>query len=130
VAAEAQPEGSPRSVLVVTDDERVRTEARFGAPAGVEVVTAEDAREATRVLESLHPAAVVVDMQTGNAGGFSLARTLSESPRLSNIPVLILLERAQDAWLARTAGARAIATKPLPPGELARRITELLPGSS
>jgi DNA-binding response OmpR family regulator len=114
----------------VTDDERVRTEARFGAPPGVEVVLAVDARDATRMLESIHPAAIVVDMQTGNAGGYSLVRTLSESQHLSGIPVLILLERVQDEWLARTAGAHAFATKPLRPGELARRIAALLPDGS
>ncbi len=94
-------------------------------PAGFDVEFAIDAREASRVLERRPPSLVVVDMQTGNAGGYALMRYVAEARHLPHIPVLVLLERAQDAWLARIAGAAASRVKPLAPGELERAVAEL-----
>jgi DNA-binding response OmpR family regulator len=113
-------------VLVVTDDPLVREEARYGFPAGVTVSFAVDARDAERALESERPTVVVVDMQTGNAGGFALAKQMSESSALADVPVLILLQRPQDAWLAKAAGAAAHRTKPLAPGGLSRALLALV----
>jgi CheY-like chemotaxis protein len=115
----------PVRVLVVSDDPLVREGARFGFLSDVSVTFAVDAREAWRVLEHEAPSVVVVDMQTGNAGGFALARDMSESGRLAEVPTLILLERPQDAWLARAAGARAYRVKPLSSGELPRAVMGL-----
>jgi uncharacterized protein YecT (DUF1311 family) len=64
-------------------------------------------------------------MQTGNAGGYALARHMSESEALARIPTLILLQRTQDAWLATRSGATASCTKPLAPGQLAREAVAL-----
>lgn len=109
-------------VLVVSDDPFVREAARFGFPEGVEVSFAQDARD-VRAVPGSEPSVVVVDMRTGNAGGYALAKDLAESsPR---VPVLIVLERNQDRWLAQTAGAASHCTKPLRPGELVRRVMAL-----
>jgi CheY-like chemotaxis protein len=100
-------------VLVVSDDPAVREQARFGFPSGATVRYARDAREAWRLAANSAPTVVVVDMQTGRAGGFGLARDLAEDERLAGIPVVILLERPQDGWLAAKAGATSWHTKPL-----------------
>ena len=112
-------------VLVVSDDPHVREEARYGFSKGSKVSFANDAREAWPLLRGERPSVVVVDMQTGNAGGYALARSLSESSHLAGVPVLILLERSQDDWLARTAGASMFRVKPLRPGELVTTTQEL-----
>jgi CheY-like chemotaxis protein len=97
----------------VSDDPIVREQARFGFPSGAVVSFAVDAREAWQLLQRDDFSAVVADMQTGSAGGFGLTRDMAESERLARIPVLILLEREQDAWLARKAGATSYHTKPM-----------------
>jgi DNA-binding response OmpR family regulator len=102
-------------LLVVTDNKPVREELEFGFPEPVEVEFARDARDAWRRLdEDGGPiSAVVVDLQTGAAGGFSLASDMKAVRALAGIPIVILLEREQDVWLARQAGAQAALLKPV-----------------
>ena len=118
VAAGA-PRSKPLSILVVSDDPHVREEARYSFPVETSVKSATEARAAWRTLHEAAFSAVVVDMQTGSAGGYALARDMSQSSRFERVPVVMLLERPQDAWLARTAGAAAYLVKPLSSGELA-----------
>ena len=112
-------------VMVVSEDPRVREEARYGLARGWTTSFADDSVDAWRSLERERPSLVVVDLQTGNSGGYALARDMAESSRLRGTPILILLERRQDAWLAGRAGASAFLVKPLRPGELARSAAEL-----
>jgi DNA-binding response OmpR family regulator len=118
-------EPSQTRVLVVSDDPLVREEARYGFPSGFVVSFAIDSRDALTQLEEQTPSVVVADLQTGNAGGYALARDMAQSARLARIPVLMLLQREQDEWLARSAGATAFCTKPLGAGRLARRVLAL-----
>lgn len=99
-------------VLVVTDNAAVRDELELGFPDEVEVVGALEARDAWAWLDEHVPSSVVVDLQTGSAGGFGLARDMKQSSRLGSVPVVILLDRYQDEWLAHQAGADAIFVKP------------------
>ena len=112
-------------VVVVSDDPHIRDEARYGFPKDWTLTFADDAREVWPALRGDRPTVVVADMQTGNAGGYAMARAMSESTSLREVPVLILLERPQDAWLARTAGASTYRVKPLEPGELGATTREL-----
>jgi DNA-binding response OmpR family regulator len=122
-------ERADQHVLVVSDDPLVREESRYGFPAGVRVSFALDARDALASLERGVPSVVVVDLQTGNAGGYALAREMSQSARLAHLPILMLLQRDQDAWLAKRAGATAFCTKPLG-GRLVRAVLALIPPSA
>jgi DNA-binding response OmpR family regulator len=107
------PEQGPKRLLVVSDDRKVREELLYGLPADFEVDLATDAREAWSLMSETIPWAVVVDLQTGSAGGYGLARDMSENARLAHVPVVMLLERPQDEWLAKQAGAAAFLVKPV-----------------
>ncbi len=107
-----------RGVLVVTGDPVLRREAHFAFPADFDVVVVKDARSASSELGAWTPAVVVVDMLSGSAGGFALGSDMSQDGRLSKVPMLMLIERHQDEWLARQAGADAIRTKPIDTAEL------------
>jgi len=113
-------------VLVVSEDQAVLEDARFGFPSHVEVTTASDATDAGKTLEDFRPSAVIVDQQTGSAGGFALSRYMKQMKMLKDVPVLILLEREQDAWLARQAGAAMFRTKPITAESLAADILSLV----
>lgn len=115
------------SILVVSDDPLVREQARYGFSEGISISFVLDAREVPEALTIHEPSIVVVDMQTGNAGGFSLCREMAESGDHAGVPILMLLERPQDSWLARSAGATAFLVKPLGPGALAREVYSLSP---
>lgn len=114
-------------ILVVSDDPRVRDEMTSACPSGVEVALGHDARDAWESMEKTRPSAVVVDMQTGSAGGFGLCKDMAHSDRLKDVPVVILLERTQDAWLARQAGASLHLVKPFNGFELFADVLKLLP---
>jgi DNA-binding response OmpR family regulator len=105
-------------VLVVSDDPLILEEARFGFPVGVEVHCTSDAREAVALMRDIRPSVALVDIQTGSAGGFSLAREMAQTARLRNVPICMLLEREQDSWLAREAGAKLLRIKPIGAGDL------------
>jgi DNA-binding response OmpR family regulator len=112
-------------VLVVSEDPLIREEAEFGFPTGVEIDFASDAREAFRKLEARVPDVLVVDIQTGSAGGFSLATEMNQRARMRDVPILMLLERTQDAWLANQAGAARHRVKPLETPDLVADVLEL-----
>lgn len=107
-----------RGVLVVTDDPTLQREAELAFPSDFDVVTVSDARGAWKELQAWTPAALVVDLLAGSAGGFALGSDMSQDTRLREIPIVMLLDRHQDEWLARRAGAAATRTKPVEPFEL------------
>lgn len=121
----AEPDARPQKVFVVSDDQDVVDEARLGLPTEIEVSIARDAREAWALMQQKTPSAVIVDLQTGSAGGFALAKDMSTDARLANIPLLMLLERDQDEWIAKQAGASRIRKKG-DPSAILRDILELL----
>jgi len=107
-----------KRIVIVTDDPRIAQEARYGFAPDIEIEVVRDAREALASMARAAPSAAVVDLQTGSAGGFALARDMLQNDRLKDVPILMLLERDQDAWLAKQAGADAIRTKPVGVAEL------------
>ena len=116
-------------VLVVSDDPLVRDEAEYGFPEDVTLRMATDSRDAWRLILDDVPDIVIVDLQTGSAGGYDLIKALRQDARTESIPALLLLERPQDAWLAGQAGATASRVKPLEASELATEAVALAGGS-
>ncbi len=79
------------------------------------------------------PDLVVVDMQMGNMGGMAvcLELRLEESYRdIPHVPVLMLLDRRPDVFLARRSGAEGWLVKPLDPLRLRRAVQALLRGGT
>ena len=110
-------------VLVVSDDPLIREEARWGFPEDANVRFAVDSRDAWELLSDCVADVVVVDRQTGSAGGFNLVRVMRQHSATSNVPTLLLLERPQDRWLASQAGASATRVKPI---EVSHLVSETL----
>ncbi len=100
-------------VLVVSSDVHLREEARFGFPDDTQIRFAVDSRDALKMIFDKVPDGVIVDLQTGSAGGFNLIRAMRQDSRAAKVPSLLLLERPQDMWLARQAGATLTRVKPL-----------------
>jgi DNA-binding response OmpR family regulator len=72
------------------------------------------------------PEIVVADEIASRAGAFALARDLRGATEPFPGVIVILLDRPQDAWLAKWSGADAWFVKPVDPFELADRVVELL----
>jgi len=80
-----------------------------------------------------HPDLVVVDLQMGNMGGMAvcLDLRLEESyGNLPHVPVLMLLDRRPDVFMAKRSGAEGWIVKPLDPMRLRRAATALLAGDT
>jgi DNA-binding response OmpR family regulator len=79
------------------------------------------------------PDLLVVDLQMGNMGGMAvtLELRLEESyGAADHVPVLMLLDRRPDVFLARRSGAEGWLVKPLDPLRLRRAVRTLLDGGT
>jgi DNA-binding response OmpR family regulator len=99
-------------------------ERRLGEP--VSFLDAPDGERGAKVGLRERPDAVVADEIASRAGAFSMAKDLRGAPDPYLGPIVIILERKHDAWLARWSGADAWFVRPVDPFELADRLVELI----
>ena len=89
--------------------------------------------EAIRAVRERAPDIAVLDLQIGQMGAMaiSLELRLEEGmDRLPHVPILILLDRRADVFLARRSGAEGFVVKPLDPIRLRKAVTALLAGGT
>lgn len=84
------------------------------------VMPMRSAEAALRAMESMVPAAVVTEQETGNLNGQDLLRRMKADPRLRDVPVIMLVGREEDtvreactqlgcaAWFAKTVEPDAL----------------------
>lgn len=119
-------------VLIATDADAVFDE--------VDAALADEATRVSRVRSGVEvgpwvarttPDLVVLDLQIGNMGGVAACLHLRHEAgmdRLPEVPVLMLLDRASDVFLARRSGADGWVVKPLDAFALRRAATLILEG--
>ena len=76
---------------------------------------------------------VVLDLQIGNMGGMAVCQELrleEDAGRLDRIPVLMLLDRRADVFLAKRVDAEGWLVKPMDPIRVRRAVTTLLGGGT
>jgi CheY-like chemotaxis protein len=121
-------------ILVASDAPSVRREiASVTEGAGVEVSEAVSGPDVVRLVLDDPPDLLVVDMQMGNMGGMAvcLELRLEESYLdIPHVPVLMLLDRRPDVFLARRSGAEGWLVKPLDPLRVRRATRALLDGGT
>jgi DNA-binding NarL/FixJ family response regulator len=79
------------------------------------------------------PDLVIADCQVQNMGGIAVAFDLKleeSGGRIPHVPVLVLLDRRADVFLARRAAAEGFLVKPLDPIRLRRATEALLAGDT
>ena len=117
-------------VLLATDADWVAEEvAAAVAGPGVTVRRVRFGRDVLPAVEDRLPDLVVLDLQIGNMGGMAacMAIRLEEGVRrLPHLPVLMLLDREPDVFLARRSAADEWMVKPLQPLKLRRVMTRLM----
>jgi DNA-binding response OmpR family regulator len=123
-------ETEPRKILVAADGPWIRDLVRmaFLAPGQdvIEVSRGQDVREAVRVHK---PDLVVLDLQIGNMGGIAVAIDLhleAGAGRIPEVPILLLLDREHDRFLAKRAAADAELVKPVDASTLRKTGERLL----
>ena len=119
-------------ILVAADARWVREQVRVALVGRgqevMEVTRGQDVRDAVAEHE---PDLVVLDLQIGNMGGIAVAIDLhleEAAGRLAHVPILLLLDREADRFLARRAAVDAELVKPVEPGTLRRTVKRLVGG--
>ena len=121
-------------ILVVADAAWVRNEvhAALTEPA-YELVDHDDPATAAEAAVAASADAVVVDLQVGSMGAMAVTRAVRNATASSDdtgLPVVILLDRSADAFLARRAGAAAWLVKPFTVHELESALSTALEGNA
>lgn len=125
--------GVAQRVLVVDDDERVRTLVAWQLEAeGFAVVEAPDGAGALDRIERDRPDLVVLDLSLPGVGGLDVLRRVRGDERAlgstRSLPVIVLSGRSgeTDRIVGLDLGADDYLVKPFSPGELAARVRSVL----
>lgn len=114
-------------VLAVADAAWVLDELRAAlSDPTFEIVEHGDPRTVIDQIVEHGPDVVVSDLQVGSMGGMAITRAVLQAAALDHvpaIPVILLLDRSADTFLARRAGATGWVTKPINDFELRDAIT-------
>jgi DNA-binding response OmpR family regulator len=120
-------------VLIATDADAVFDEVEAAlADETTSVVRVREGAAVGDVVASKTPDLVVLDMQIGNMGGIAAClhlRLEAGDDRLPDVPVLMLLDRQADVFLARRSGADGWLVKPLEAFALRRAASAILEGT-
>jgi DNA-binding response OmpR family regulator len=121
-------------ILVATDADWIRdeVEAALGGPDR-SVRWVRHGMDVPAAVAELEPALVVLDLQIGNMGGMATCMALHLEAgvgRLPLVPVLMLLDREADIFLARRSDADGWLIKPIDAFRLRKAATALLEGGT
>jgi CheY-like chemotaxis protein len=101
------------TVLVIDDDPTVHDlMQRFLGKEGVRTVAAASGEEGLRLAQTLHPAAITLDVLMPSMDGWTMLTALKADPVLADIPV-IMLTIVDDKTLGYALGAADYLTKPV-----------------
>src|SRR5690606_35905757 len=89
--------------------------------------------EVVDAITQVKPDLVVLDLQIGNMGGIATCHAIRNevgAGRIDDVAVMLLLDRADDRWLANTSGADGWLVKPLDSFHIRRATAALLGGGT
>lgn len=112
---------------VVNDVRSALTDARFT------VSLESDPRLAPTTIRETAPDAVLVDLQVGSMGGMAITRAIRDAAATTGTerpPIVLLLDRDADGFLAGRSGADAWIRKPFTADALRATLDGLLAGAS
>jgi DNA-binding NarL/FixJ family response regulator len=125
--------GVPPLVLVAADAEFVRQDVIAALSGEYDILAVTGGREVRGAVTEHNVHMAVVDMQMGSMGGIATTMDLhleESGGRIGHVPVLLLLDRRADVFLARRAAAEGFLVKPISPLKLRRAVAALLEGGT
>ena len=121
--------GALPSVLVVDDDPDIRELVAISLERlGVDVSTAPNGEAGLEAASWLRPDLILLDWVMPGLSGLEVCRRLRNRAGQTQVPIVLLTGRAQEADVKRgfAAGADDYILKPFSPDHLALRVEELL----
>ncbi|HTU61028.1 MAG TPA: response regulator, partial [Polyangiales bacterium] len=125
-ALESRPLDPARAPVLVVEDDRktIFIYEKFLAMAGFQVIPSRDTKGAWRVLETLKPAAIVLDIMLDGESSWEFLAELKKNPRTSDVPVLVVTVTNREQK-ARALGADEFWLKPIDQQRLLRKLKSL-----
>ncbi len=120
-------------VLLVTDADWIAAQCEAALSGEHTLHRVRRGADTLEAVELVDPALVVLDLQVGNMGGMAACLALRQEEdmgRLPRRPVVMLLDRDADEFLARRSTADAWLVKPIDPMALARLVAATLAEAS
>lgn len=115
-------------ILVVADEPWILNDVRAAlGEARYTIAEISDPRSVADAVASSRPDAVLVDLQVGSMGGMAVTRAVRDAFTGTDHtapPVILLLDRDADAFLAGRSGAAAWVRKPFSSGDLRKAIDD------
>ncbi len=126
--AAAKPTTLP-TLLVVDDDEAIRTMMQEFFKDDARVITGVNASEAIELMQDYKPDLVLLDdMMPGGVSGLRLLEDRQSMPEIQDIPVIMITtsDRPEEVMRGLMGGAVDYITKPFNPEEIATKIRKRL----
>ena len=121
-------------IVIVSDAASVRDEVRSAVTdPDTTVREISTGKQLLPAVQEQVPDLAVVDLQIGNMGGMAACLDLrleEGADRLPHVPVLMLLDRRPDVFLARRSQADGWLVKPLDPLRVRKAMQALLAGGT
>jgi DNA-binding response OmpR family regulator len=121
-------------VVIVSDAASVRDQVRAAVTdADATVREIESGKQLLPAVQERVPDLAVIDLQVGNMGGMAACLDLrleEGAGRLAHVPVLMLLDRRPDVFLARRSQADGWLVKPLDALRVRKSMQALLAGGT
>ncbi len=121
-----------RTIVVASDAPSVRADViAVVSDPETDIIEVDTGQAVAPAVDEHEPDLVIVDLQMGSMGGMAvcLDLRLEESyDNLPHVPVLMLLDRRPDVFLAKRSGAEGWIVKPLDPIRLRKATTALIEG--
>ena len=116
-------------LLLATDADWIERECDAALGGEHTVHRVRRGAEVIGAVEQLDPSLVLLDLQIGNMGGMAACLAIRQEEdmgRLARRPVLLLLDREADEFLARHSSADDWLLKPIDPMRLAKTVRQAL----
>lgn len=117
------------NILLVADTPWVENQTLAALGGEHEIVHVTDPTQVLDTAAESDPDLAIVDLQVGSMGGMAITRTLKDGAMagdIDDVPILLLLDRSADSFLAKRAGADAWLVKPFNPQDLKLAVQELI----
>jgi len=117
-------------VVMVVDDSKVvlRIVEKGLAEAGFRVITADNAKKALNLLETIQPDLILTDIEMPEINGFEFCKTVHKNPELSMVPIVAMSTKTDRGYMKRMVqnGASAYICKPFNVDELVILVEKML----
>ncbi len=117
------------NVLLATDADWLFDDVAAALGGSHTVYRVREGSAVTGAITEVEPELVILDLQIGNMGGVAtslLIKQESRAGRLPDVPVMLLLDREADVFLAEQSDADAWEVKPLNTLALRRAANQLV----